>query len=291
MKAFESVPFLQLLATTLVLVAFSGCATLSDIGNSVQKPTVSVQNVRVTDFNFEEMELTYDLVLDNPNAVSLQMLAYDYNLDINENSLVSGQQSAKQTIDASGQSTFSIPVSVNFQDMYGAIKKYGSTDDTSYSFLSNITVDLPVLGQTKLPVRKSGTIPVLRMPEIRLTDWSMGNVSFSGTDVTVQLAFDNPNAFGIDINALEYNLMINGDRWAEGTALENVRINKNGRTELNIPISLSFSDIGMSAYQILTGSEPFEYRIKGSFKLNVLHEMLGQTALDFDRTGTLSLSR
>ncbi|MDZ7682034.1 MAG: LEA type 2 family protein [Fodinibius sp.] len=119
------------------------------------------------------------------------------------------------------------------------------------------------------------------MPNIQITDWSIGDISFSGTNITVQLAFDNPNAFGIDINKLNYQLMINGNNWAEGTALKNSRIKQNGRTELEIPLSLRFSDIGMSGYRILTGSTPFDYRVKGTFELNLLHNMLGSTTFRF----------
>lgn len=284
-------PFLpKLCIIAAILFTLSSCSTLQDISNNVQKPSVSVQDVRVTNFNFQEIELTYDIKMNNPNAVSVQMLGYNYRLDTNGNTLVSGQQNKKLTINGSGQSSFSIPTTVRFDDLYGAIQAYRSKDETAYQFSSNLIFDLPVLGKTELPIEKNGTIPVLRMPDIRLLDWSVESLSFSGTDVSVQLAFDNPNTFGIDINQLDYELMINGNKWADGTALQNSSISDDGRTVLEIPLSLSFKDIGMSAYRILRGSEPFDYRIRGTFDVTLLHEMLGQTTFDFDREGRLSLS-
>ncbi|MDZ7691316.1 MAG: hypothetical protein U5K69_09330 [Balneolaceae bacterium] len=52
---------------------------------------------------------------------------------------------------------------------------------------------------------------------------------------------------------MQYNLDINGNSWAEGTALSDVFIKENGTTELNIPLSLNFGDVGMSAFRALSG--------------------------------------
>lgn len=271
------------------LFLLDGCATLEDLSNSIQKPQLSVENVSVSDFNFEEMELTYDIKVDNPNALSVQMLAYDYNLDINEHSLVSGNQQKKLAIEASGASTFQVPMRLNFADLYRSVQSLRDSNEASYSFLSNLTFDLPVLGQTKVPVRKKGTIPLLKTPSISLEDFSVSDINLNSADINLKLRFDNPNSFGIDVNALNYNLIVNGDRWADGTALKGATIRQSGATILNIPISVNISTMGMSAYRLLTGGESFDYEIRGGFDLNARHELLGQTTFDFLRSGNLSL--
>ena len=88
-RYYKKLPALLLLSCTLCL--FVGCSTFNNL-SSIQKPAVSVQDVRVSDFNFTEMELTYDVKVKNPNAVAVKMLGYDHNLDINQNTLVKGDQ-------------------------------------------------------------------------------------------------------------------------------------------------------------------------------------------------------
>lgn len=276
-----------LFACTFILL--DGCAALEDLSNSIQKPKLSVENVRVSDFNFEEMELTYDIKVDNPNALSVQMLAYDYNLDINDHSLVTGDQKKELAIEASGASTFQVPMRLNFTDIYRSVQSLRNADQVSYSFLSNLTFDLPIVGQTKVPVRKEGQIPLLKRPKINLEDITVTGINLSSADINLQLRFDNPNGFGIEVNALNYDLMINGDQWADGTALQGTTIKEKGVTMLNIPISLNITKIGMSAYRLLTGGESFDYQIKGDFDLNARHELLGQTTFDFLRSGNLSV--
>ncbi|WP_176466328.1 LEA type 2 family protein [Aliifodinibius salipaludis] len=274
---------------TCALFLLDGCAALEDLSNSIQKPKLSVENVRVSDFNFEEMELTYDIKVDNPNALSVKMLAYDYNLDINENTLVNGNQKKELAIEASGASTFQVPMRLNFADVYQSVQNLRDSDEATYSFLSNLTFDLPALGKTNVPVSKKGQIPLLKTPEISLEDFEVTGVNFSSADINLQLSFDNPNSFGIDVNALNYDLIINGDQWADGTALRGTTIEEKGVTMLNIPISLNISQMGISAYRLLTGGETFDYHIKGNFDLNARHELLGQTTFDFLRSGNLSL--
>ncbi len=281
--------YISAILLTCTLFLLDGCAALQDLSNSIQKPNLSVENVRISDFDFEELELTYDIKINNPNALSVQMLAYDYNLDINENTLVTGDQKKEIAIEASGASTFQVPVRLNFTDVYRSVQSLRNTDEASYSFLSNLTFDLPVLGETKVPVNKEGHIPLLKTPKISLEDFNVTGINLSSADINLQLRFDNPNSFGININALNYDLMINGDQWANGTVLKGTTIKQKGETTLNIPISLNISKIGMSAYRLLTGGEPFDYQIKGDFDLNARHELLGQTTFDFLRSGKLNL--
>lgn len=273
------------------LVLINGCSAIQDITDSVQKPNLSVKDVQVTDFNFREMEITYDVKIENPNSMAVQMLEYDYMLEINGYSLVSGDQKEVMRIGAEGESTFQVPMTLNFSDVYNTIGSLSGADQASYNFISHLTFDLPLLGRTKLPVKKEGTFPLLKLPDLRVEDLQIENISLSSADLNLKLEFNNPNGFGLDINHLNYELMINGDQWAEGSALQNVYVKENGVTELNIPISLNLSKIGMSAYRILSGSQQLDYQLKGVFNIDAGHELLGETNFDFNRSGEVSLSR
>ncbi|MDZ7694589.1 MAG: hypothetical protein U5K69_26300 [Balneolaceae bacterium] len=52
-------------------------------------------------FNIQQIELTYDLKVENPNKLSVDLLRYDYELNLNENSFVKGEQANRMTIEAS----------------------------------------------------------------------------------------------------------------------------------------------------------------------------------------------
>lgn len=268
-----------------------GCQTLQDLAGSISKPNLSVDNVRVTGFNFQQMELTYDIKVENPNNVALQMLGYDYSLDLNGNSFINGDQANKIEIEASGESIFQVPMTLDFSDIYSTVSGLANQDEASYDFLSHLRFDLPVLGITEIPIRKQGSIPMLKLPKLNVQNLDIEKLSFNGADLVLTLSFDNPNGFGLDINQLNYDLVVNGNQWADGTALQNVTIKEKGVTELDIPISLNIGRIGISAYRILSGSESLNYRLNGNFNFNALHELLGATNYEFNQAGEVPIGR
>lgn len=269
---------------------YAGCSTLQDLANSVQKPRLSVTDMRVSGFNFNEIELTYDITVDNPNALSLQLDSYNYDFKLNGQTFIQGQQQENSTIEASGQSILEVPVTLNFKEVYEGIQTLAGADRADYEFLSDVTFDLPVLGLTKVPVSRSGSIPMLNPPGIRVNSLDVQNISFTQADLVLNMEFDNPNAFGIEINGFDYGLNINGDRWAEGQSLANTAIGSKETRQLSIPISLNISEIGLSAYRLLTGSGDLNYTLEGNFDLGTTHPLLDQTMLQIDRSGSLPLT-
>ena len=272
------------------LLILMGCNALQDLANNVQKPGLSVTDVRVTDFDFDEIELTYDVTVDNPNALSLQLSSYNYDFKLNDETFIEGQQDKTMSIEASGESTFEVSVNLNFKKVYEGIRTFANSDQAPYEFLSEVTFDLPVLGLTKIPVSKKGSIPMINSPNIRIGNLEVQNLSLSKADLVLNMAFDNPNAFGIKINSFDYGLTINGDQWAEGQSLENTLISEKGTSQLAIPISLNISEIGISAYRLLTGSQELNYSLNGTFNLGTTHPLLNNTDLNLSRSGSLKLT-
>ena len=274
----------------LLFLGLGGCTALQDIAGNIQKPNLSVTDMRVTDFNFDEIEITYDVTVENPNAMSVQLSSYNYDFKLNEETFLEGQQNEYMEIEASGKSTLKVPVTLNFKKVYDGIRTLANSDQAAYEFLSELTFDLPVIGDTKIPVSKKGNIPMISRPGIQVTNLEIKNLSFSSADLALHLEFDNPNSFGIKINEFDYGLMINGDQWAQGKSLANTLISEKGSSRLTIPISLNISEIGLSAYRLLSGSEDLNYSLNGTFNLGTTHPLLDETDLNVNRSGSLSLT-
>lgn len=275
----------------LVLLFIGGCQSIKDLANSIQKPTLSINDVRIESFDFQEMQLVYDVKVNNPNAASLKMLGYDYSLDINGNSFLQGEQTTGIDIKASDASIIEVPVAVNFQELFRTVKGVAQQDESSYSFLSTLVFELPVLGQTEIPVSKKGNIPVIKLPKLSIESLKVEDISLSSADLNLKLQFDNPNGFGLNINELTYDFEVDGNNWASGKTLQGIRVKNNGTTELDIPISLNIAQLGISAYRMLQGSNTPDYKLEGNFSFDALHELLGTTNFSFERSGQIRISR
>ncbi|WP_170245556.1 LEA type 2 family protein [Fodinibius salinus] len=273
-----------------IILFLSSCQTLEELAD-VQKPRLSVDDVRVTGFNFNEIELTYNIKIDNPNPVSLQMVGYDYNLDINGNSFIQGDQQEGINIEASGVSMFEVPITVNFNELYRSIKGLAQKDESSYRFISHLAFDMPTLGRTEIPVGKQGSIPMLKLPKLSVENIAVNSLSLSGADIGLKLQIDNPNGFGMNVDVLQYDFAVNGSQWASGDALANTQIRQNGITELNIPISLDIGQIGRSAYRVISGDQSLNYKLDGNLKFKALHSLLGNSNLGINKSGQIPISR
>jgi len=278
-------------ALFIVMLLIGGCQTLNDLANQVKKPTLSIEDVRVTGFSFNELSLVYDIKVDNPNAASITMTGYDYRFDINGSEFLTGKHDRKVAINSKGENIVEVPVTVNFSRLYRAIEGIVKNDESDYRFLSTLRFDLPALGQTNIPVQKQGNIPMVKMPTVSMKDISVESLSLSGAELAVDFRIDNPNGFGMEFNTLDYNLKINSDRWASGTAMQGTWVKANAVSELRIPISLDIGQVGMSAYRLLSGSGSVNYRVDGNISVNALHELLGTADIAFDRSGSISINR
>ena len=115
------------------------------------------------------------------------------------------------------------------------------------------------------------------------------NMGLAQTDLVLNLQMDNPNGFGLLVNALTYSLDINGTQWVTGTNKNNVKIGKNGNKTIQIPISLNTMKIGTSAIQLLQGNEELNFQFDGSMNIGTTHPLLDQTRLIFDKAGKVPI--
>ena len=60
----------------------------------------------------------FDIKIDNPNNIAIDLAGLDYGLKINQSSLFSGTKNDPLNIGAKGSSTIQIPLSLKYEDIY-----------------------------------------------------------------------------------------------------------------------------------------------------------------------------
>ncbi len=276
------------LALILITFFLTNCSQLKELAD-IKKPTVSVDDFRITGLSIRNVELTFDIEVDNPNAVALTLASYDYDLKIEENSFVQGSQPLNTTIDAKGNSMISVPVTFTFRELYETFSTINSKRDANYSFLANVAVDVPVLGLVEAPIEKSGSFPVVKAPTISVSNLSVKDISFSGADIEVELDVSNPNYFGLILNQLAYNVDLQGLSAIKGESNTSVEIGENETGTIKIPASFSFSELGMAAYRALTSDDPFEYSLSGSANVGATLPFFDSSSFNFDKSGSVNI--
>jgi len=130
----------------LTALAFFSCAELNTILNqmSVQKPTVDITNAKIFNLSFDDLDLLFDIQINNPNTVGINLAGFDYELLINDNSFISGNQPDKLEIAAQNSNTIQLPVNLKFVDIYNTFANLKKNDNSKYQIKCGLNFDLPV---------------------------------------------------------------------------------------------------------------------------------------------------
>ncbi len=283
----------NLLSLFTILIVFAlfqlfGCAALQQIAR-IQEPQVDVQNVRFTGMSFDAIDLAVDLKIQNPNPIGAKLAGFDYDFLIDDASFLKGQQNSQLSIEAMGESTIEIPLSLNFKELYNTFQSLKNLDSSAYKIICGLSFDLPVLGPTRIPVSKSGNLPMLKLPEVKIGSLKLNKITFSSADLELKINVNNPNTFNFLVNNLNYDFIINGQTWAKGLTQSQIRVQEKGESTISIPISLNFMEMGRTIYKMISGDQKLNYQLKGDLDLNTSLPLLGQVNLPIDRMGEIKI--
>jgi len=238
-----------------------GCAILRE---AIQKPTVEFQDFSITDIDFTGVNTMFDFKVKNSNPVGVKIDGFDYRFIIEGNQFLGGNNPKEVLLESAGESTISIPIAIKYLDVYKAVAALKGNDNVPYQLAGDIYFNTPI-GRLQVPFSKSGELPALKIPKVSLGEVRLKALTLTKADIEFDINFHNPNAFGISLNNLNYNLALNRGQIAKG-AVENTELARKVSSTLHIPVTLNFIEIGRAVYSILT-RKTVDYQLKGIAKL------------------------
>jgi LEA14-like dessication related protein len=99
-------------------------------------------------------------------------------------------------------------------------------------------------------------------PRLTFETWSADALDLDGVTLTLRYRLDNPNAFGLDLDRLSYQLEVEGRQVVEGNLPAGVHLAPNGATPLTVPVRLRWRDLPGFAELLLTRAD-VAYRVSG----------------------------
>lgn len=252
------------LLISLVMISFlASCATLQGIVD-VQKPTARVAGVSLGDLNLEQATLLVDVAVANPNGFALDAAGFDLDLTVAGQQLASvAQPDSAVSVPAQGEESVQLPVTLKFSEIAAAIGGLSGKNTIDYALDGNVIMNIPVMGDVKLPLNFADVLPVPKLPDIKFSNVSLSDVSWSGAKMLVSLDVTNPNAFGIDLNSLAYNLQAEGKSLGSG-AIENIKLEQGQAQTVDIPFEVSLTNLGISLFRMLSGGDAVKVGLDGS---------------------------
>jgi LEA14-like dessication related protein len=282
--------YLTFIVLTAACLLFLSCSAAREIVTDrvIRLPDVRVVSADVRSLSFTEANLLFDLMINNPNPIGLTTEGFEYELLIEGESFLKGKQEGRVQIDANGSSIIPFPLTVEYMSVYRVFGLLKEKDSAEYTLSLSLFFDLPLLGKVEVPVRHVGEIPLLKLPAIVPSSLRVERISLSSADLVLSLLVDNPNPFEFDVSVFRYALTINSRQWAEGVSRD-ITVRPKRRSEVEIPLSVNFIEIGESILDLLEGEEIVLYGLRGEVDILTPLPSLGEIALPFELSGEIPI--
>jgi LEA14-like dessication related protein len=284
---------IRLFLIFFISIYFTHCADLINLlkKGSIEEPDVRVIKTRIAGLSFKQIDLVFDIQIDNPNPAGISLAGFDYDLLLNNISFLKGEEDKVLEIKANDIATIQLPLSLLFENIYATYQRLKNEDKISYTLSTGLTFNLPVLGELRIPVSTSGDFPAIKVPSVHIKYLKLNHLSFTGADFKLAIGINNPNSVGFIIENLDYNLMINNTLWAEGQTSDELTIHSNKDNTLLIPFTLNLLQIGSALYKEIGEGKNFNYQFKGQANLTSSMELLGKLTLPFNMSGKINLTK
>lgn len=272
-----------------IFLFFNGCAMLSQFA-ILDKPSVSDYDISFKSLSLSAITLDVTLDVFNPNPVELDLNKFDYQLNIDDKPLLSGDQSSGLKVNAKGTTPVIIPIALKYDDILSIGSDLLKQDSIDYQFQSNFSFDIPGYGEVTIPFSFESSLPVLKKPSFNFKGVSLDKISFTGAELTLKIEVSNPNSFAFDVAGLTYDFVVNNKKWISSQLSDVLSIGAGSSKYVEIPISLNISEMGSSLYSMLTsGNIKFDYDLIGKAKFNSGLDLISDFELPFNLNGVFSI--
>lgn len=250
----------------LLIVAMTVLISCAALQQLVMPPDVKVESVNIADFSFEDVTLDFGLLVSNPNGFGVDLEGYSYQFAVEGKEFLSADQARPIDIAAAGKSNISIPVTINFKKLYELMQQTKDLDSLSFDLVGNLRPG-GLLSSFDIPFKKTGSLPNVRLPEVKFSGLRVKKMGLTGIDLEVGLHLVNKNIFGFDIGKLNYDIALAGSQLIKGSTEKPASVPAKGTGEIKVPVSLDLSGALGSLTSILKGNS-VQAAINGDTDLN-----------------------
>ena len=282
-----SIKPIKIILLSAIIIYLYQCTEVLNLLNqaNVQEPDVNISDVKMTSLSFKKVDLLFKIDINNPNNVGINLSGFDYDLKIKENSFLNGKQDNGLAIKANGSEIVQLPLSLYFVDIYNTFSNVKNLDSIDYNLSTGLSFNLPLLGEVRIPINKSGSIPNLKLPSIGFGKLKMDKIRLTGADLTLNIKIKNPNAISFILKDMNYKLNVAGTEWINSNMTQSMSIDAKNENTIEIPISLNFLSMGQSVYNLLKGDHTLKYNLIGSAELGSSLSLLNDFEIPFNQTG------
>lgn len=251
------------LAAVAALAALAGCAGLQNVlTQGLQRPEVTVLSAAPSAVDFDGIDVTVDLRVQNPNAIGLRVAGLAWQLDVEGARVATGDAPGGLTLPANGAATSRVRTRLRFADLANLVQIAEAKDNVAVHASGQVGVETPI-GRIDVPWSWTGAVGIPRLPHVELAGIRMGRQTFTETELRVQLRVKNPNAFPLPPASLKLDVDLAGQRIAQAASQPLGALRAGEAATLEVPVRLSLLGAGR-ALAAVSGGQRLSVAARGT---------------------------
>lgn len=260
--------------------------------NSLAKdilPELKVVNIQVLNLTGEQAEMAMNMVIDNPAPFGVKLDSLYYTLFIEDIEVMKTTYPDPIDIEGGDSATFSLPLTINYNKMESLLKRLEDEGRDSAVYKINSIVytnsDLVPDGQIEIEVDKR--LPLIRIPEINITDMRIEDLSFSGVTIVSVVTIENENDLAFGFKDMSYSLSLADNNPIEGEKREVVEIPAKGTTSFEIPVEIDLGEMGESLIDLIKDGGDLSYEFIMNADMIADAPVIGESKINMSASGNL----
>ncbi len=246
----------RLFVAVLTCCVLPGCAYLSQFLGAAgfKEPGFAFKKLGLQDASFQGITLDTIWKLDNPNPVGLSLASIEYALTVEDKQVVSGKPKQGLTIASQGSTDLHFPAGIKFQDIAQVVQTFLTKDNAKWGASGALGIKTPI-GVINLPISKSGTFEVPKLPAIAFGNPKVSNISITGATLEFPLKVTNKNSYALPISAVVGNLKLAGASIGTLSTGNLGAMQGKGNKDVSIPLTVNFLQAAGAAAKIAQGGQ------------------------------------
>jgi LEA14-like dessication related protein len=250
-------------------------------------PTVQFQRLDLVDIDFQHIEADFVFSVDNPNPVEIGLSSFSYDLDLEGENLLEGDNEEGFALEAIGSSELRLPLDLGWEDAWSTAQATRGEDYVDFALGGHFGFMTP-LGEGRVPYREDGDFPALRTPTFSFQKVRVANLNLLTQTATIEvdLGVDNAHRSTLFFDAVDYRISLAGTRVATGFIDEFGSVAGATEGTLTIPVGVDLLAVGATVVDALVNKTPVQVGLEATMDVDT---PFGIVPLDLDELAQVAV--
>ena len=219
-------------------------AQKADPGAPFFTPTMELANITITKLTREQVDMTMDVVLDNPLPFGFSLDSFTFVMAIAGKEVVRSIYPDPLQLDGYGQTTVSMPITTKQELLLGTLKELDAegVDSVVYGVDVDFTKSFPLIGERPLSFHLERYLPLFILPEVEVKDLQVQKVGLKETRMDLVLELSNENDGSVAIRNTKVVLRVGEDRVLSTHVDSVICIPAKDKVDIAIPLRIDLGE-------------------------------------------------